>query len=108
MLGDRHCPSLGKKNVVHKLFNEAENRFSDTKSGYTRVVRLGRRPGDSAPMSLVELVAAEAEKKKKERKKKKPVVAQQKPAEETREPETTDTGVESSPAEDSARDDPKV
>ena len=97
-----------EKDVVHKLFSEVENRFSDTKSGYTRVVRLGRRPGDAAPMSLVELVAAEAEKKKKERKKKKPAVAKEKPAEETREPETMETGVESSPEEESAQDDSKV
>ena len=79
-----------EKDVVHKLFNDVENRFSDTKSGYTRVVRLGRRPGDAAPMSLVELVSAETEKKKKERKKKKTAIEKQKPSEETREPETAD------------------
>ncbi len=123
-----------EKDVVHKLFNDVENRFSDTKSGYTRVIRLGRRPGDAARMSLVELMSSETEKKKKERKKKKPAIEEQKSSEETRKPETadvekkeavkkpvssanqqmsvekevketTDTGVEASPEKDSAPSD---
>ena len=48
---------IREKNVVHKLFEEAEERFGDTAGGYTRVVKIGRRPGDSAPMSLIELIA---------------------------------------------------
>ncbi len=59
-----------EKDVVHKLFEEAQDRFGAKSGGYTRIVRLGRRPGDAAPVSLIELVAAQPEKKKKTRKKK--------------------------------------
>ena len=59
-----------EKDVVHKLFEEAQQRFGAKAGGYTRIVRLGRRPGDAAPVSLIELVAAQPEKKKRTRKKK--------------------------------------
>jgi large subunit ribosomal protein L17 len=45
-----------EKNVVHKLFEEAPSRFSAIAGGYTRVVKIGRRPGDAAPISVIELV----------------------------------------------------
>lgn len=44
-----------EKAVVHKVFAEAPKRFADVEGGYTRVVKLGHRPGDSAPVSMVEL-----------------------------------------------------
>jgi len=59
-----------EKDVVHKLFEEAQDRFGEKSGGYTRIVRLGRRPGDAAPVSLIELIAAQPVKKKKTRKKK--------------------------------------
>ena len=59
-----------EKDVVHKLFEQAAERFGSTAGGYTRVVKLGRRPGDAAPISLVELVYAQETKKKKTKKKK--------------------------------------
>jgi large subunit ribosomal protein L17 len=59
-----------EKDVVHKLFEEAQDRFGATSGGYTRISRLGRRPGDAAPISLIELISAQPEKKKKKRKKK--------------------------------------
>lgn len=44
-----------EKDVVHKVFAEAPKRFADVEGGYTRVVKIGHRPGDSAPVSMVEL-----------------------------------------------------
>jgi len=60
-----------EKDVVHKLFAEATERYGAVSGGYTRVIKLGRRPGDAAPISLVELLSSEDVKKKKTKKKKK-------------------------------------
>lgn len=45
-----------KKDVVAKLFDEISPRYAARPGGYTRIVKVGIRRGDSAPMSSIELV----------------------------------------------------
>ena len=47
---------LRDKEVVGKLFSELGPRYKDRPGGYTRILKCGFRPGDSAPMAYVELV----------------------------------------------------
>jgi large subunit ribosomal protein L17 len=57
--------------VVHTLFEKAGERFGQTAGGYTRLAKLGARPGDAAPMTLVELLGADEQGKKKKKGRKK-------------------------------------
>jgi large subunit ribosomal protein L17 len=47
---------LRDRDVVVKLFNELGPRFAARPGGYTRILKMGYRVGDNAPMALVELV----------------------------------------------------
>ncbi len=47
---------LRDRDVVTKLFNELGPRYKERPGGYMRVLKMGYRAGDAAPMALVELV----------------------------------------------------
>ena len=53
---------LRDRDVVVKLFNELGPRFKARPGGYTRILKMGFRVGDNAPMALVELVDRAEEK----------------------------------------------
>jgi large subunit ribosomal protein L17 len=58
---------IRSKEVTAKVFDELADRFRERPGGYTRVLKVGRRIGDAAPVSIIELVEgapAEAAKKK--------------------------------------------
>src|SRR5690606_36417320 len=42
--------------LVEKVFSDLAKRYASRPGGYTRIIKIGRRRGDNAPMSLIELV----------------------------------------------------
>jgi large subunit ribosomal protein L17 len=68
---------IRRKSVVHKLFDSLAPRYADRNGGFTRIIRLGFRKGDTAEIAIIELVDREGEKEtpkksKKARTKKEP------------------------------------
>jgi len=56
---------LQEKDVVYKLFEELAPRYQNRAGGYTRIVKLGYRRGDGAPMSIIEMMTETAPQPKK-------------------------------------------
>jgi len=56
-----------KQDVVKKMFEEIGPRFSERPGGYTRIVKLGPRDGDSTEMAMLEMIGSELTKKSKKK-----------------------------------------
>src|ERR1043166_6670150 len=94
--------TLRQKNAVKKLFDDIAPRSTERNGGYTRIVRLGQRRSDSAPMAFIEWVdmadvvqAEPAEEKKPKRKKAEPKPERAEP--ESAEPKVEETVGEEEP-----------
>src|SRR5712691_9587437 len=75
---------IPNREVVSKLFDTIAPRFADRPGGYTRILKVGFRRGDSADVALVELVGSEYDPKK---------AAKPEPAAEGEEPKAKSKGV---------------
>lgn len=73
--GDLHSrrlaiAALGDKELVREIFEKVEQgMFADRQGGYTRIMKLGNRKGDNAPMVIMELVTEPVAKKAKDEEK---------------------------------------
>ncbi|MBA3842253.1 MAG: 50S ribosomal protein L17 [Actinobacteria bacterium] len=96
---------LRSRDVVHKLFAEVAPRFTDRPGGYSRIIRIGPRPGDAAEMVYLELVDEEYVATQREERTPAPVVV-----EEVVEPDeeviVDEPAAEAAPADDEAEADP--
>jgi large subunit ribosomal protein L17 len=70
---------IANKKIVQKLFNEIAPKVKSRLGGYTRIVRAGFRPGDCAPMSIIEIISEEKGAEKKKGTKKKQAAGKPKP-----------------------------
>jgi large subunit ribosomal protein L17 len=99
--------TLRQKNAVRKLFDDIAPRSTDRNGGYTRIVKLGQRQSDSAPMAFIEWVDAvqvieekAAEQKKAKRKEAEPKAKQKETAPQPEEAVTKEEEPTPAPAEE--------
>jgi large subunit ribosomal protein L17 len=89
---------IREKSVTHRLFGEIKDRYLDRPGGYTRIVKIGTRKGDGAPVSVLQLLPAEEGAKKGKKKGKPPAEAADKTAEASKQPAAEEAATRPAPA----------